>query len=111
MEVNLLLKVRTPRMNSAPSANSQKGLATSPTSRNGGWTREGKTLFNELCRRVKEDRQTDRGAFAKVCRAHRACLHGKKRKRLMVDGAQHHITISDDLEDLWSAAATETCAI
>ena len=81
------------------------------TSRNGGWTREGKTLFNELCKRVKEDRQTDRGAFAKVHRAHRACLHGKKRKRRMVDGAQHHITTSNDPEDLWSAAATETCAI
>jgi hypothetical protein len=80
------------------------------TSRNGGWTREGMTLLpNELCKRVKEDRQADRGAFAKVCREHRVRLGGKKRKRRMADGgAQLQIAMSDDLEDLWTAAATET---
>ena len=33
------------------------------TSRNGGWTRESMTLYNELYKKVKGNRQTDDGAF------------------------------------------------
>jgi len=44
------------------------------TSRNGGWTREGMDLFNDLYKKEKEDRQSDNGAFAKVYREHRVCL-------------------------------------
>jgi len=69
------------------------------------------TPLNELCKRVKEDRQADRGAFAKVCKERRMCLGGKKRKRRMADGAQLQVATSDDLEDLWTAAATETTAV
>ena len=80
-------------------------------SRNGGQTREGMILFNELCKRVKEDRQADRGASAKVCKEHRVCLGGKKRKRMMADGTQSQVATSDDLEDPWTAVATKTTAV
>ena len=33
------------------------------TSRNGGWTREGMTLYNELYKTVRSNRQTDDGAI------------------------------------------------
>jgi hypothetical protein len=83
------------------------------TSRNGGWTRDGMNLYNELYKKVKEDRQTDDGAFGKVYREHRACLGGKKRKRSNTDGAgqQHQLAICDDLEQLWTAAASETARV
>ena len=111
MELNLLLKQGEDAEDEQCPKHKFTKRSGDFTSRNRGWTREGKTLFNELHKRVKEDRQTDRGTLAKVYRAHGACLHGKKRKRRMADGAQHHITMSDDLEDLWTAAATEIRAI
>jgi hypothetical protein len=83
------------------------------TSRNGGWTREGMNLYNEMCRKVKEDRQTNDGAFGKVHREHRACLCGRKRKRRTDDGAgqQQQLAICDDLDQLWTAAATEITGV
>jgi hypothetical protein len=83
------------------------------TSRNGGWTREGMTLYNKLYQQVKEDRQADNGTFGKVYREHRACLCGKKRKRKNTDGTgqQHQLAICDDLEELWNAAGTETTSV
>ena len=74
--------------------------------RNGGWTREGMDLFNDLYRKVKEDRQSDNGAFAMVYREQRACLCGKKRKRRATSGAQYQLAICGDLDGLWTAAAT-----
>ena len=79
------------------------------TSRNGGWTRDGMTLYNELYRKVKEDRRSDDGSFGKLYREHRAYLCGKKRKRRNADAdGQQQLVICDDLEQLWTAVATET---
>jgi hypothetical protein len=77
---------------------------------NGGWRKEGMTTYNELYKKVKEDRQTDNGAFGKVYREHRASLCGMKRKRRTTGGADH-VVASDDLEDLWTAAATGTTGV
>ena len=81
------------------------------TSRNGGWTREGMDLFNDLYKKVKEDRQSDDGAFAKVYREHRVCLCGNKRKRRTNDGTRYQQAICDDLDDLWTAAATNMTSL
>ena len=81
------------------------------TSRNGGWTREGMELFNDLYKKVKEDRQSDNGAFGIVYREHRVCLCGKKRKRRTTDGAQYQQAICGDLDDLWTAAASQMTSI
>jgi hypothetical protein len=83
------------------------------TSRNGGWTRDGMNLFNEPHNKVKTDRQANNGAFSKVYREHRACLSGKKRKRKNTDGAgqQHQLAICDDLDQLWTAAATNLASV
>jgi len=77
------------------------------TSRNGGWSSDGMTLYNELYKKVKEDRQNDNGAFGKIYREHRAHLLGKKRKRRCTNG-QDPLTVSDDLDELWAAAAVTT---
>jgi hypothetical protein len=80
------------------------------TSRNGGWTREGMNLFNELYRKVRADRLNDNGAFAKVYREHKArLLIGKKRKRGCTT-RQEAVAVSNDLEELWEAAAVTTGA-
>jgi hypothetical protein len=80
------------------------------TSRNGGWTREGMDLFNELYRKVRADRLNDNGAFAKVYREHKArLLIGKKRKRGCTT-RQEAVAVSNDLEELWEAAAVTTGA-
>jgi hypothetical protein len=69
--------------------------------------RDGMNLCKEPCKRVKEDRQNDDGAFWKVHREHRACLSRKKRKRRNADGAgqQQLAMCDDDIEQLWTAAA------
>jgi hypothetical protein len=75
------------------------------TSRNGGWTRDGMDLFNELYRKVRADRLNDNGAFAKVYREHKArLLLGKKRKRSCTT-RQDPVAVSNDLDELWEAAA------
>ena len=79
------------------------------TSRNGGWTREGMTLYNELYLKVRADREKDNGAFGRLYMEHRVSLSGKKRKRRNANGADHNqqLAISDDLEQLWTAAEIE----
>jgi hypothetical protein len=72
------------------------------TSRNGGWSKDGFELYNKLYKMVKDDRQSDNGAFGKVYRKHRADLCGKKRKRRNANGdsQQNQLAICDDLEQL-----------
>ena len=60
------------------------------TSRNGGWTREGMTLYNELYLKVRADREKDNGAFGRLYMEHRVSLSGKKRKRRNANGADQN---------------------
>ncbi len=81
------------------------------TSRNGGWSREGMRLYNELYKMAKTDRENDKGTFGKVYKVHRVEMSGRKRKRRTNNGGPgEQLTICDDLEDLW-AAATNTEAV
>ena len=80
------------------------------TSRNGGWSREGVTLYTmSYTKKVRGDRQTDDGAFGKLYMDHRASLCRKRRNRRNANGAdhQHQLAISDDLEQVWTAADIE----
>jgi hypothetical protein len=83
------------------------------TSRNGGWSKVGMTSYNDLYRKVKEDRTLDDGSFAKAYREHRASMSGKKRKRRLIDGGPcEQVIASDDLDLLWSAGhPTDTAAV
>ena len=64
------------------------------TSRNGGWTREGMTLYNELYLKVRGgDRQKDNGAFGRLYMEHRVTLSGKKRKRRNASGAEQSTSV------------------
>ena len=63
-------------------------------------------LFNDLYKKIKEDRQSDNGAFAKVYREHRTYLCGKKSISRATNGARYQLAICDDLDDLWTAAVT-----
>ena len=56
------------------------------TGRNGGWTREGMTLYNELYKKVRGDRQKDNGAFGQLYMEHRVSLSGRKGKGRMPVG-------------------------
>jgi hypothetical protein len=81
------------------------------TSRNGGWSREGMRLYNELYKMAKTDRENDKGTFGKVYKVHRVEMSGRKRKRRTNNGGPgEQLTICDDLEDLW-AATTNTEAV
>jgi hypothetical protein len=83
------------------------------TSRNGGWTRAGMDLFNELYKKVGADRLNDNGAFAKVYREHKVrLLLGKKRKRCCTN-REDPLTVSNDLDELWADAAVtgETASV
>jgi hypothetical protein len=83
------------------------------TSRNGGWTREGMDLFNEIYKKVRADRQTDNGAFAKVYREHKARLLLRKKRKRSCTSRQDPLTVSDDLDELWADAnvAGETTGV
>jgi hypothetical protein len=50
-------------------------------SRNGGWSTEGMLKFNELCRKVAEDRARDKGKFEKACVARRERRFKPRKKR------------------------------
>ena len=67
------------------------------------------TLYNELYLKVRADRGKDNGAFGQLYMEHRVSLSGKKRKRRNGNGADHNqqLAISDDLEQLWTAAEIE----
>jgi len=71
------------------------------TSRNGGWSVEGMMKYNELYRRVSNDRTKDGGSFSAAYRMYRdeKRTRAKKRKRGTV-GPRQILTISDDLNDL-----------
>ena len=71
------------------------------TSRNGGWSVEGMMKYNDLYRRVTDDRTIDAGSFSTVYRLYREEKRTtvKKRKRGTVHPVQI-LTISDDLGDL-----------
>jgi hypothetical protein len=80
------------------------------TSRNGGWSRDGMTLYNDLYKLMKKNRQDDQGTFGEVYKVHRVEMCGRKRKRRTNDGGPgEQLTICDDLDDLWAASTnTET---
>jgi hypothetical protein len=72
-------------------------------SRNGGWSNEGMKKFNDLYKRVGEDRLKDKGGFEQVYKRHRKDRSPTSRKRKRCkDGPMHNIQISDDLGDLMS---------
>ena len=51
------------------------------TNRNGGWTRGGCiTLYNELYKNVKEDRETDKGLLGKCTRSTGHVCPGRNKK-------------------------------
>jgi hypothetical protein len=59
------------------------------TSRNGVWSRDGMKKYNNLYKKVQDDRKTDAGAFSEgVYKVHREQLSGKKQKRRKNDGGQ-----------------------
>jgi hypothetical protein len=80
-------------------------------SRNGGWSLEGMKKYNELYKRVTEDRISDAGAFRKAYRDHREAKRSKGRKRKRGNADQMIIlTISDDLGELMQSTNSEVLA-
>jgi hypothetical protein len=74
------------------------------TSRNGGWSRMGMLKYNELYKKVKEDRVVDNDAFDSEYIMHWVEKTRGKRKRRRDNGSQlQSSTVSDDLEDLLGA--------
>jgi len=74
------------------------------TSRNGGWSKEGMRLYNDLYKTVQDNRLNDNGAFGRAYQVHRSQMSGKKRKRRNNDGdPSQQMTISDDLGQLLTA--------
>ena len=72
-------------------------------SRNGGWSNEGMKKFNDLYKRVGEDRLKDKGGFEQVYKRHRKDRsQTSKKRRRDKDGPMQNIQISDDLGDLMS---------
>jgi hypothetical protein len=78
------------------------------SSRNGGWSRKGMERFNELYRRVREDRMADEGAFERVYRRHREVKSRTRKKRKR--GSEYPLqvlTISDDLGELLNRVGSD----
>jgi hypothetical protein len=74
------------------------------TSRNGGWSRMDTLKYNELYKKLKEDRLVDNGAFDSEYMMHWVEKTRGKRKRRCDNGSQlQSLTVSDDLEDLLGA--------
>jgi len=74
------------------------------TSRNGGWSKEGMRLYNDLYKKVQDNRQTNNGVFGKAYLEHRSQISGRKRKRRSNDGdPSQQMTICDDLGQLLNA--------
>jgi hypothetical protein len=74
------------------------------TSRNGGWSRMGMLKYNELYKKVKEDRVADNGAFDSEYMMHWLEKNRSKRKRRRDNDSQlRSLTVSDDLGDLLGA--------
>ena len=74
------------------------------TSRNGGWKREGITLYNELFKKARGDRHEDNGAFGQSC----TWSTGQVWRNASGADQNHQLaTICDDLEQLWTAADIE----
>ena len=71
------------------------------TSRNGGWSNAGMTIFNGLYNKVKEDCQTDHGAFDKTYLAHWVETTRYKKKRKQPNGGEfQNVHVCDDIGDL-----------
>jgi hypothetical protein len=71
------------------------------TSRNGGWSHDGMTLFNQLYRKVQEDRRKDHGDFDKMYKEHWIEMTRYKKKRKQPNGADLQIVVAcDDIGDL-----------
>ncbi len=74
------------------------------TSRNGGWSRLGMLKYNDLYKKVKENRVADGGAYDRKYTIH--CVEKNKNKRKQRHdngGQQQSLTVSDDLGDLLGA--------
>jgi hypothetical protein len=79
------------------------------TNRNGGWSRDGMSLYNKLYNMAKTDRETNNGSFGKLYKSHRVEMCGRKRKRKTNDGGLgEQLTICDDLDDLWALVGNAT---
>ena len=108
MGVRSLPKMRTMKADAALIISIPNGVATSQAEMEDG--QEGMTLYNELYLKVRGDRQKDNGAFGWLYMLeHRVSFSGKKWKRRNANGADHNnqLAISDDLEQLWTAAEIE----
>jgi hypothetical protein len=74
------------------------------TSINGGWSRMGMLKYNELYKKLKEDRVADNGAFDREYLAHYVEKSKNKRKRRRDNGGQlRSLAVSDDIGDLLGA--------
>ena len=73
-------------------------------SRNGGWSWQGMITYNELYKKIKEDRERDKGAFDGEYMMHWVEKTSMRRKRRRGNEGQHGtLTVSDDLGDLMGA--------
>ena len=71
------------------------------TSRNGGWSNEGMTVFNELYKKVQDDRRQNQGAFDASYKAHRIeTMRYKKKRKQPIQGDLEVVVACDDLGDL-----------
>ena len=71
------------------------------TSRNGGWSSEGMTLFNKLYKKVQEDRRNDHGDFDKIYKAHWIETTRYKKKRKQPNGGDLQLVVAcDDIGDI-----------
>ena len=70
------------------------------TSRNGGWSREGMLIFNEMYQMVQINRNNDKGAFSDLYKEHWLEKTTRKRKRRRDNNGSHQaLKISDDMEE------------
>jgi hypothetical protein len=81
------------------------------TSRNGVWSRDGMSLYNDLHKMAKTDRETNNGSFGKLYKLHRVEMCGRKWKwkRKRNDGGPgEQLTTCDDLDDLLALVGNAT---
>ena len=83
-----------------PSYGYTSRTTTELRSRNGGWSTEGMLKYNELYRKVAEDRTRDKGKFEKAYMAHRECRFKPRKKRRRGNQTYEALPILDDLGEL-----------
>ena len=70
------------------------------TSRNGGWSKSGMQKFNQLYKKVREEREKDDSNFEKEYMEHWNGMRKGRRKRKWDNTQVQSMMISDDLGDL-----------